>query len=512
MDSKLEIPVALKQLITANQAFHYRIVPMERIGDQIIFKTDTENLKDLEQQLQILFGYKLILEKETTETLQAYLSLNYRQYSTPKTHELNYKQNFLQQLIQTARDYESSDIHLEPYENRCRVRFRMDGKLKEEYSILSEEYPQIINQIKIQAGLDISQKRLSQDGRITISTVQQEFDIRVSTLPTLHGEKIVLRILKRNVDKISLEDLGFTENELSLYLEGIKKPHGIILISGPTGSGKTTTLYGTLKLLNQEHTNIVTIEDPIEYTLTGINQVQLKEDIGFDFPSALRTFLRQDPDIIMVGEIRDEKTATMATKAALTGHLVLSTIHTNSAWATVSRLIDMGIPPYLISSTLNLSVAQRLVRRLCNQCKKSASINGTSHLVPRLHYKSYDSRGNPIEIAQEAGPSVFYFWSVDSKPIAKIENTSAAAIDSGLTTLMENLNESHLNQLHDLRSSLPNAFISTYSWNHAGRIEQITDPRNTSRDFRYDDFLRLQKSLDHQDHILFELKYGFKDE
>ena len=374
MDNQYHIPVSLKQLITANQAFHHRIVPVEKLENKVIFKTDAKNLPELQQELQILFGYDLNLQKEASSALQSYLSLNYRQTTTAETEELNYKNNFLQQLLQTAKDYGSSDIHLEPYEERCRVRLRLDGKLKEQFSIPSIEYPQIINQVKIQAGLDISQKRLSQDGRITVKSSNKDFDIRVSTLPTLHGEKVVLRILKRDAEEVCLSDLGFTEKELSLYMEGIKRPNGIVLISGPTGSGKTTTLYGTLKLLNQETTNILTIEDPIEYTLAGINQVQLKEDIGFDFPAALRTFLRQDPDVIMVGEIRDEKTATMAIKAALTGHLVLSTIHTNSAWSTVSRLIDMGIPPYLISSTLNLSVAQRLVRKLCDDCKKPSEM------------------------------------------------------------------------------------------------------------------------------------------
>lgn len=344
----------------------------------MVFKTDVDNLPGLRQELQILFGFEISLEKESRDVIQSFLTLNYRQVTTAETEELNFKNNFLQQLLQTAKDYGSSDIHLEPYEDRCRVRFRLDGKLKEQYSIPTVEYPQIINQIKIQAGLDISQKRLSQDGRITVNSPSEDFDIRVSTLPTLHGEKIVLRILKRNGDKVSLTDLGFTKEELELYQEGIKKPNGIILISGPTGSGKTTTLYGTLKLLNEERTNILTIEDPIEYTLHGINQVQLKEDIGFDFPAALRTFLRQDPDIIMVGEIRDEKTANMAIKAALTGHLVLSTIHTNSAWATVSRLIDMGVPPYLVASTLNISVAQRLVRRLCDNCKQVGDISAAA--------------------------------------------------------------------------------------------------------------------------------------
>jgi type IV pilus assembly protein PilB len=253
----------------------------------------------------------------------------------------------------------------------------LDGKLLEQYSIPIQDYPTMVNKIKIRANLDIAEKRLPQDGRITIKSDQIEFDIRVSSLPTLHGEKLVLRILSRNTGTVELTELGFTDLELKSYKEGIKKPNGIVLISGPTGSGKTTTLYATLKLLNKEDTNILTIEDPIEYTLEGINQVQLKENIGLDFASSLRTFLRQDPDIIMVGEIRDVKTANMAIRAALTGHLVLSTIHTNSAWATISRLIDMGVPPFLIASTFNMSVAQRLVRKLCVTCKKEESVNPT---------------------------------------------------------------------------------------------------------------------------------------
>lgn len=227
----------------------------------------------------------------------------------------------------------------------------------------------MINKIKIMGSLDIAEKRLPQDGRIYFQDGKSKFDIRVSILPTLHGEKIVMRLLNNDASNVDLHKLGLNEIEIARYLEGIKKPNGIMLISGPTGSGKTTTLYATLKELNKTSRNIITIEDPIEYTLEGINQVQLKEAIGLDFPSALRTFLRQDPDVIMVGEIRDKATAEMAIRASLTGHLVLSTIHTNSAWGTVTRLTDMGIPSYLIANTLNTTVAQRLVRKLCTHCK-----------------------------------------------------------------------------------------------------------------------------------------------
>lgn len=376
MNKSFIIPTEVKQLITAAQAFQYRIVPIEKTDTSLKFYTDSNDINALENELSIILGSEVQLLTESTTNLQLYLQTNYRQNTADKKENLNYKSDFLQALLLTAKEYNSSDIHLEIYENNCRVRFRLDGRLKEQFIINSQEYPQIINQIKIKAGLDISQKRLSQDGRLTVNpkNKEEQFDIRVSTLPTLYGEKIVLRILKKDSGSIDLSNLGFTDRELKLYMEATKKPNGIILISGPTGSGKTTTLYGTLKSLNKESTNILTIEDPIEYTLDGINQVQLKEDIGFDFPSALRTFLRQDPDIIMVGEIRDEPTANMAIKAALTGHLVLSTIHTNSAWSTISRLADMGIPPYLIASTLNLSMAQRLVRLLCPNCKQEATI------------------------------------------------------------------------------------------------------------------------------------------
>ena len=368
-EKNYEIPVNLKQSINSNQAFHYRIIPVRKQEEHIVFKTDANDISELTKELSIVLGYEVILEVEPKEVIDSYLTFNYRKVSSNQ-EKLKYEDNFLLKLISTAKDFGSSDIHMEPYDKHCRVRFRLDGKLKEQYTITKKEYPQLVNQIKIQSGLDISQKRLAQDGRITFKVSNEEFDIRVSTMPTLYGEKVVLRLLNRDTQDVTLDDLGFTSEELKIYNEAIRKPQGIILISGPTGSGKTTTLYATLKKLNNEVSNILTIEDPIEYTLEGVNQVQLREDIEFDFPAALRAFLRQDPDIIMVGEIRDDKTANMAIKAALTGHLVLSTIHTNSAWATISRLIDMNVPSFLLASTLTMSIAQRLVRKLCPHCKE----------------------------------------------------------------------------------------------------------------------------------------------
>ena len=365
---------SLQQTITAEQAFHYRIVPVETQNGHLVFRSDSSNIDSLKVELEIILGKKIKLIADSKEELQKYLTANYRKSKVTSHESLTFTSDFLEKILFTAKEIGSSDIHFEPYEEKCRIRFRLDGKLVEQYSIAIDEYPVIINKIKIKAGLDISEKRLPQDGRITMNSNSDEFDIRVSTLPTLHGEKIVLRILSKDASRFDLNDLGFTESELKTYKQTIKKPNGIVLISGPTGSGKTTTLYATLKLLNDDKTNILTIEDPIEYTLEGVNQVQLKEKIGLDFAAALRTFLRQDPDVIMVGEIRDVNTANMAIRAALTGHLVLSTIHTNSAWATISRLIDMGVPSFLIASTLNVSVAQRLVRKLCVHCKKETSV------------------------------------------------------------------------------------------------------------------------------------------
>lgn len=367
-----------QQLITTEQAWHYRIVPKEKQNGSLYFYIDeTKAVSSVKDELEILFGKNINLEKTSSELIQKTLGRYYRRGQQGKVSKQvslagNKTDDFLEKLITEAKELGSSDIHIETYEEKCRVRIRIDGQLIERYSINKYDYPALINKVKIKANLDIAEKRLPQDGRIFYERDGHKFDIRVSVLPTLHGEKVVMRLLSNDATDIHIEELGFAEQELKHYLEGIKKPNGIILISGPTGSGKTTTLYATLKILNREKTNILTVEDPIEYTLEGINQVQVKESIGLTFASALRSFLRQDPDIIMLGEIRDGETANMAIRAALTGHLVLSTIHTNSAWGTVSRLGDMGVPLYLLAGTLNTTVAQRLVRLLCTHCKEEA--------------------------------------------------------------------------------------------------------------------------------------------
>jgi type IV pilus assembly protein PilB len=276
-------------------------------------------------------------------------------------------------ILQDSIKKRASDIHVEPYEKDFRVRFRIDGSLYDVMRPPMKLRNAITSRLKIMANLDISERRLPQDGRIKIKLGGgKEMDFRVSVCPTLYGEKVVLRLLDKSNLQLDMTKLGFDATPLAWFKEAIDRPYGMVLVTGPTGSGKTTTLYSALASLNQVDTNIATAEDPVEFNFGGINQVQMHEDIGLNFAAALRSFLRQDPDIIMIGEIRDFETGEIAVKAALTGHLVLSTLHTNDAPGTVSRLLNMGIEPFLVTASLNLILAQRLARRLCPACKKPA--------------------------------------------------------------------------------------------------------------------------------------------
>lgn len=272
----------------------------------------------------------------------------------------------------------ASDIHIEPYEKDFRIRFRIDGVLYDVMHPPMKMRDALLSRLKIMSKLDISEKRLPQDGRIKIKVKidnrSRELDFRVSTLPTLFGEKIVLRLLDKEKLMLDMTKLGFEPQSLEIFQRNISKPYGMVLVTGPTGSGKTNTLYSALQTLNTPETNIMTAEDPVEFNLPGINQVQMKEQIGLNFAAALRSFLRQDPNIVLVGEIRDFETAEIAIKAALTGHLVLSTLHTNDAPSTISRMVNMGIEPFLVATSVNIIQAQRLIRRICKDCKEEANI------------------------------------------------------------------------------------------------------------------------------------------
>ncbi len=264
----------------------------------------------------------------------------------------------------------ASDIHIEPYEKDVRVRFRIDGIMHTVMTVPKRVQGALISRIKIMSNLDIAEKRVPQDGRINIKVADKQFDIRVSILPVAYGERVVMRLLDKSRTFVNLEKMGFSERDFAVIKWAIEEPNGIIFVTGPTGSGKTTTLYSILSAMNKPDTNIITVEDPVEYQLAGIGQVQVKEKVGLTFAAALRSILRQDPDVVMIGEIRDQETAQIAVQAALTGHIVLSTLHTNDAPASITRLVDMGVEPFLIASSVIMIVAQRLVRKLCDKCRE----------------------------------------------------------------------------------------------------------------------------------------------
>jgi general secretion pathway protein E/type IV pilus assembly protein PilB len=385
------------QRLTSSQAWEYMLVPC---GEDVFYGAEGRDYKDTLVELEVLYGIRARIEAVAEEELQKLLTQHYRNEAGTgrQISEIASGQGFLTGLIEEAFDSYASDIHIEAYEERCRVRFRIDGKLIERYVVERANYPSLVNQVKIIANLDISERRLPQDGRILFNSNGKKFDVRVSCLPAIYGEKIVLRLLTRHVELLDLTNLGFGGRQLEDYCAAIGKPYGMILICGPTGSGKSTTLYATLRRLNHEASNILTIEDPIEYTLEGVNQVQLKEEIGMTFTSALRTFLRQDPDIIMLGEIRDADTAQMAIRSSLTGHLIFSTIHTNTAWGSIARLADMGVHPYLIANTLVMCVAQRLVRLLCPHCKKEVNGHYVEQGCEKCYYTGYIGRRAVYEV------------------------------------------------------------------------------------------------------------------
>jgi len=422
------------QVFSAEEALFYRLLPYgyDDSGALLCLGEEGMDYDAATEEIRMLFGKDIRVRAVGREELSKLLLTSYRTTATAAHGHLpKDTAEMISFLIEDAHGMRASDIHMEPSEQKCRIRYRVDGRLLERHVIPSTDYAALVNRVKIMSSLDISEKRLPQDGRILYESAGVRFDIRTSILPTIHGEKIVLRLLTMNERHMSISELGMDTRQQEDYVKAISHPHGMILISGPTGSGKSTTLYATLERLNRGDNNILTIEDPVEYTLDGINQVQLKEEIGLDFPSALRTFLRQDPDIIMLGEIRDEETAEMAVRSSLTGHLVLSTLHTNSAWGCITRMTDMGIHPYLLSETLVACVAQRLVRTLCPHCRKET---GDGHYAPggctHCFYTGYLGRRAIYEVI----------------PIVP---ELASAIKNGVTDISDYLKQHHIRTLRD---------------------------------------------------------------
>jgi type IV pilus assembly protein PilB len=407
--SYFEIDPAVVKLIPYETAKRYQILPLSRVGasltiamvdptnvfamDDIKFMTGfniepvvasessitegiekaygTTNDEDLETVMQSMTGDEADVELQSEEEEVGLADLEKAADEAPIVKLVNL-------ILTDAVKRGASDIHVEPYEKEFRVRFRIDGVLQSIMSPPLKLKDAITSRIKIMSKLDISEKRLPQDGRImlkmNIAGKKKQLDFRVSTLPTLWGEKIVMRLLDKENLRLDMTKLGFEPESLVKFEKAILKPYGMVLVTGPTGSGKTNTLYSSIARLNQPDTNIMTAEDPVEFQLHGVNQVQMKEQIGLNFAAALRAFLRQDPNIILVGEIRDFETAEIAIKAALTGHLVLSTLHTNGAPETITRLMNMGIEPFLVATSVHLICAQRLVRRICKECTETVDV------------------------------------------------------------------------------------------------------------------------------------------
>lgn len=417
----MDIPADIIQLIPAQLAKQARAIPIDRVGNNIIVAV--ENPQDLHtvNLLQLKTGYllKTVLasEDKITKALARYYgskSLDMDRYNKSSATQVKTKSSeqrlvinaenngsnedapinaLVDSVIRACVEHGASDIHVEPYESYMRIRLRIDGTLLEIARPPAPMKAAIASRFKVMAGMKIEEKRLPQDGNINVVIDNRPIDFRINTLPTVHGEKVVLRILDKQSLQVDMTKLGFEADDLKRFKEAIHNPYGMVLVTGPTGSGKTTTLYSALAELNQISDNIMTAEDPVEFTLDGINQVHVRPDVGLTFADALKAFLRQDPDIIMVGEIRDKDTGEIAIKAALTGHMVLSTLHTNSAADTIVRLQNMGLESFNLVSALQAVVAQRLARRVCNNCKVVDSSMRPEDLV---------SLGVPPETAQNA--------------------------------------------------------------------------------------------------------------
>src|SRR5438094_3684680 len=401
--SRLRVPEEVMSLVPRDMAKANRLVPIARLdGKLFVAMADPTNVlavDDLKRRVQLEIVPMIATERAVTDALsgvhgtgnmtevmkqvseQAVQAGDSIEVHGAKREEIDLDRlahdsedapviKIVNLILAQAVKEKASDIHIEPFHNTLKLRYRIDGELMPAESPPKALQLAITSRVKILAGLDIAERRIPQDGRFRIRVLGKEIDLRISILPTAHGEKVVIRILDKASLTASIDQMGLDQDTLSKFRKAIDAPHGMILVTGPTGSGKTTTLYSVLHELNSPQYNIVTVEDPIEYEMAGINQVAVRSEIGLDFASALRSILRQDPDIVMVGEIRDNETADIAVKAALTGHQVLSTLHTNDAAGAITRLDDMGIEPFLISSSILMTCAQRLVRKICTNCRE----------------------------------------------------------------------------------------------------------------------------------------------
>ncbi len=427
---EVEAGEELKKLIPEDMARRFNAVPVRKSGNAVVFAMTNPSDVIAIEEIEKSAGVKVTPAIASRDDIEKHIEKVYGGFAglsnltesidfdtaspedtIPEIEDGEYDAEdtpivkYVSSVIAEAIKKNTTDIHIEPLPETVLVRLRIDGQLREFPGPAKKAYPAIASRIKILSGLDIAERRLPQDGKVAVDFEGVKVNIRVSTLPTIYGEKIVMRILRQSGLSLDLESLGFTENDLKLYKDALNSPLGMILVTGPTGSGKTTTLYSGLNYINKPEKNITTVEDPVEYQLKRINQVQVKNDINLTFARFLRTVLRQDPDVIMVGEIRDRETAEIAVQAALTGHLVLSTLHTNDAVSTLTRLRYMGIDSFLVADAVNLVIAQRLLRKICPDCKEEIklveSVLNQLNLKPDKNTVLYKGQG--CEKCFEAG-------------------------------------------------------------------------------------------------------------
>ncbi|MCX7695063.1 MAG: GspE/PulE family protein [Caloramator sp.] len=482
---KISVNERAIDLIPYEIVFEYSILPFDEDEDSIRVATykyiDFNLIEKIKQRAKRNVKLYISKRSDIRFNIEKYYKIKKINYLADKVQESAIKLNnnlynqqlkvnnspvidLIDDILNIAISSNASDIHIEPMINKLKIRFRIDGELIEMYSLSSSIIPFVVGRIKVLANMDIAEKRLPQDGRIVVNVDSNLIDFRVSTIPTIHGEKIVIRVLKKNNISLNRYELGFNKKEEDIINRLITQNSGLILICGPTGSGKTTTLYSILNDLNKINKNIITIEDPVEYMIEGINQININPKIGLDFSSCLKSVLRQDPDIIMVGEIRDLETARIALRAAITGHLVLSTVHTNDVPSAILRLVDMGVEPYLISCAVKGIIAQRLVRRICPYCridyyateyeKKILEINGKENVLISRGIGCRECNGSGytgrigvfeiIEIDKEIRNTIIKNHNIDilrdlciNKGMKTLKNSCRDMVISKITTIAE---------------------------------------------------------------------------
>jgi type IV pilus assembly protein PilB len=470
--TSLSIDSEVLKLIPKSAALELSVLPIRATEEGVVIVLPEGYHRQVRDDLAFFLGRKVIVETAAEDLLRgaikrfynvSEMELNQAGVAAPaeiislqdEKHQRAFSfdgsvVNLVNQILTDAIRMGASDIHVEPYERILRVRYRLDGVLHDVLQPSLDKTRPLTSRLKIMAGIDIAEKRRPQDGRIRVKQGGRTIDIRVSTLPTDFGEKVVLRILDKSRVELDLTKLGFEESDLALFQRTIELPYGMVLVTGPTGSGKTTTLYAALSHLNRPDINITTIEDPIEYNLAGINQTHIRPEIGLTFAAALRSILRQDPDVIMLGEIRDTETAEIAVRAALTGHLVFSTLHTNDAPSAVTRLVDMGVEPFLVAPSVKLIIAQRLLRKLCDRCKQPVQPDmqllrefGVNHIKKNVTF--FGPKGCPAcqGFGFQGRTAVYELVPVQNRLAELIAQKAgagdfrAAAREEGLTSLRE---------------------------------------------------------------------------